>query len=169
MGARRPGSFQGGVPTGYTVLQGSLDGAENHTRYLLPLPHLPRFLALWTSAFCSRLNTNTSGYLDIRDLNKDGAVTFVAPSQSTYGHHLTEVLPHPPCSVSVYGGHAEAVQLCVQKPCALMRGPYGMPIRAVNASELERLKKRFMKLDRCGATYTHPAGQVVLTLLATLK
>ena len=56
------------------------------------------------------------------------------------------------CSISVYGGYGEAIQLCVFNDLRLFLPAivslcviHTIP---VNANELERLKKRFMKLDR---------------------
>ena len=56
-------------------------------------------------------------------------------------------------SITIHGGHGEAVQLYVLMCLVVSRSSVNLPSprasRAVNASELERLKKRFMKLDRC--------------------
>lgn len=61
----------------------------------------------------------------------------------------------PMDSVSVYGGHGKTVQLCVLRGSPQNAYPRSQSLiwltcsRPVNANELERLKKRFMKLDAC--------------------
>jgi hypothetical protein len=67
-------------------------------------------------------------------------------------------------SVAVYGGHGEAVKLCVDafshSSSLLSTNTVSSCLMcAVNAHELERLKKRFMKLDRCHSSPSpHPAA-----------
>jgi hypothetical protein len=53
-------------------------------------------------------------------------------------------------SITVHGGHGEAVQLYVVDACIShpSSDSYLVRLCVVNANELERLKKRFMKLDR---------------------
>ena len=91
-------------------------------------------------------------------------VRITAPSPpSSLPHQVLQadpqLHPHASSSITVYGRHGEAVQLCVR---LVVSHTLPVPDRlhralrvcyvccgAVNASELERLKKRFMKLDRC--------------------
>jgi len=70
---------------------------------------------------------------------------------------LTVMSPLRVSSVAVYGRHGEAVKLCVDaishsSPLLSTNAVSSCLMCAVNANELERLKKRFMKLDRCHST-----------------
>jgi len=77
---------------------------------------------------------------------------------------LTVMSPLRVSSIAVYGRHGEAIQLCVDAISHSFLSwstntVSSCSVCAVNASELERLKKRFMKLDRCHSRPSpHPAA-----------
>ena len=121
---------------------------DTPTRYRLVFLPLSR-CALWTSAFVLEIYTNNDLIPVYTRLSKDGAVTSVNSLRSLCCLALTEVLLFRPCSIPVYGGYAEADQLYVSLHVSY-GGQSSSDSRAVNASELERLKKRFMKLDTYG-------------------
>ena len=92
-----------------------------------------------------------------------GSITFV--SQCSLRRLQLTVMPAlRVSSVAVYGGHGEAVKLCVDaishsSPLLSTNTVSSCLMCAVNANELERLKKRFMKLDRCHPSPSpHPAA-----------
>jgi hypothetical protein len=81
---------------------------------------------------------------------------------------LTVISPLRVSSVAVYGRHGEAVKLCVDaishSSSLLSTNTVSSCLMcAVNANELERLKKRFMKLDRCHSSPSpYPAASAAL-------
>lgn len=80
----------------------------------------------------------------------------VHPSSSPWVNHVRLLLTGPVSfndfillsSISIYGGHDKEVQLCVSIRIVQCSLSDNLNPNAVTQPELERLKKRFMKLDR---------------------